>query len=226
MKITEIILEVREDIVTELVGIKNKIADLPPAKAKFNAAGSIMPLGKKWEDRLRENGFIELGHGGYGSVWEHPNLTYVLKVFNSKDWAYTKWAETCLRNKQNDNLPKFISPKIIKVTPEVNAIRMERLKPLNRSLYRLVDDIYRLFSGFDDDVAEFGSDSDRGKKLRSKFRVITEYCNAHDRFYDTLLFIRNFVDTTPGIMLDLHGGNYMMRGDVLVFTDPVMTESP
>lgn len=76
---------------------------------------------------LKANVFTKLGSGKYGSVFSHPKYPYVLKIF-MKDSAYLRWIKFAMDNKNNPYVPK-IRGKVVKITPMIYAIRLEKLTP-------------------------------------------------------------------------------------------------
>lgn len=76
---------------------------------------------------LNKHGFKQIGTSmdSYAMVWSHPALNYVLKVFMSEDHCYPKFVELA-QEKRNDHYPTF-KGKLMRLTPEYYAIRMERL---------------------------------------------------------------------------------------------------
>ena len=76
---------------------------------------------------LKSKGFSKLGSGKYGSVFGNPKYPYVLKVF-MKDSAYLRWIKFAMDNKDNPYVPE-IRGKVVKITPMIYAIRLEKLTP-------------------------------------------------------------------------------------------------
>jgi len=78
-------------------------------------------------DVMAAYGFEKLGAGKYASVFGNKRYPYVIKVF-MKDSAYLRWISFCLKNRNNKYVPK-IRGKVVKLTPLVYAIRLEKLEP-------------------------------------------------------------------------------------------------
>lgn len=76
---------------------------------------------------MQSRGFATLGSGKYGSVFGHSKYPYVVKVF-MKDSAYLRWIKFAMDNKNNPYVPK-IRGKVLKITPMIYAIRLEKLTP-------------------------------------------------------------------------------------------------
>lgn len=70
-------------------------------------------------------GFLPVGQGGYGTVLGHPNLNYVLKIFDTTD-GYYEFVKFAMQNQDNPYFPRFRG-KVIKLI-DAYAIRMERLE--------------------------------------------------------------------------------------------------
>ena len=83
---------------------------------------------------LQKNNWKILGTGIEGSVAEHPNKSYVLKLFktNSKYKDFVKFVN---EHKDNPHLPKFSRDiKQIPGFPEISYIRMNKLNKISHGL--------------------------------------------------------------------------------------------
>lgn len=217
MKITDIILEnaLEEENLDELVGIKNQTRDLPrnpPRVAEY-------PLGTEWHKVLYNNDFRALGSGTFGTVWEHPKLSYVLKVFTADDIAYTNWVATAIQLKSNPHMPRFVSPKPFTIVPGVQAVRMERLTRIDETAYSLLRQINAVVNDAIIERVSAGALIDSDVMYRRHNGFIA-YCKAHPEFIPALDILVKFT-SQPGYRPDIHDDNIMMRGPVIVFTDPV-----
>ena len=232
MKISDIILEnaLEEENLEELIGIKNSVSKLPqdpkfasvPYGINAGPEGRNRPLGQDWHDVMSDNGFTALGAGAFGTVWTHPQLPYVLKVFSADDRAYIDWIMYARQHKDNPHMPRFISPRLTRINDNIVAVRMERLDPIEAGGRRVTYQSAQLiqmtkFSGFDlpsQVVKALGYMSDQDN--------LQYYCQRYaPQWLAALDLVRQFVDTT-GYELDLHDKNVMDRGQfTLVITDPV-----
>jgi len=217
MKITDIILEnaLEEENLDELVGIKNQTRDLPrnpPRVAEY-------PLGLEWHKVLYNNGFQALGSGTFGTVWEHPKLSYVLKVFTADDIAYAGWITTAIQHKNNPHMPRFLSRKPLTIVPGVVAVRMERLTRIDETAYSLLRQINAVVNDAIIERVSAGALIDSDVMYRRHNGFIA-YCKAHPEFIPALDILVKFT-SQPGYRPDIHDDNIMMRGPVIVFTDPV-----
>jgi hypothetical protein len=204
-----------EETLEELIGIKNQTRDLPrnpPRVAEY-------PLGLEWHKVLYNNGFRALGSGSFGTVWEHPKLSYVLKVFTADDIAYADWIATAQQHKNNPHMPRFVSPRIVRIVPGVVAIRMERLTRIDTATYNMLNMINIAVNEaiISRQSASALIASDAHYRMHNGFMT---YCRDYPEFVPALDILVKFV-MRPGFRPDLHDDNLMMRGPVIVLTDPV-----
>lgn len=163
---------------------------------------------KEFSDFLEMNDWKPISSGLYGFVFTHPDLDYVIKVFKHDD-GYLRFVRYA-QNNPSPYLPKFRG-KIMRIDDGLFAVRMEKLEECPATMTWALD----LISNFAD-----GHDSlpDFIKKAKS-----SEYW----------LRCKAVIEANPGIMelvdelrkfrvryMDLHAGNFMMRGKTLVITDP------
>ena len=200
-----------EETLEELTGIKGIVNKLPkPRGSRFD------PLGIDWHTVLNNYGFRSLGYGSFGVVWENPKLPYVLKVFSASDSAYIDWISVARQNKSNPHMPRFVSARLLTITPEVLAIRMEKLFPLINQEKNVVFESDLLLQeryNPSEQIKSVGFDTDQ--------RNLRHYCQTHPTWLPALDIVKNFSNNS-GYSLDFHNKNVMMRdGDTLVITDPV-----
>ena len=102
-------------------------------KFKSDAAGltGVDTRDNSWRmnlnDYMQQHGFSKYGSGKYASVYGNPEYPYAIKIFQ-KDSAYFRWLKFSLENRNNPYVPK-IKGKVIRITPLVFAIRLEKLSP-------------------------------------------------------------------------------------------------
>ena len=200
-----------EETLAELTGIKGIVNKLPkPRGSRFD------PLGVDWHTVLNNYGFRSLGYGSFGVVWENPKLPYVLKVFSSSDSAYIDWISVARQNKNNPHMPRFVSARLLTITPEVLAIRMEKLFPvINQEKNVVFESDLLLQERYNpsEQIKSVGFDTDQ--------RNLRHYCQTHPTWLPALDIVKNFSNNS-GYRLDFHNKNVMMRdADTLVITDPV-----
>jgi hypothetical protein len=200
-----------EETLAELTGIKDIVNKLPkPRGSRFD------PLGVDWHTVLNNYGFKVLGYGSFGVVWENPKLPYVLKVFSANDSAYIDWISVARQNKNNPHMPRFVSARLLTITPEVLAIRMEKLFPvINQEKNVVFESAMLLQERYNpsEQINSVGFDTDQ--------RNLRYYCQTNPTWLPALDIVKNFSNNS-GYRLDFHNKNVMMRdADTLVITDPV-----
>lgn len=154
--------------------------------------------------------------GAYGIVFIRDDFPYVIKVFNN-DPAYFKYLNWVLQHQSNPFVPK-IRGKFIKINQYTYAVRMEKLSHLSDTNIRELDKYV---------------DPELNKKTKidiSKWRNVSKLAlsanlpyikEIEPQLYEVLEYVvKNFTLKS----LDLHGDNIMLRGDVIVITDPVATD--
>jgi GNAT superfamily N-acetyltransferase len=191
---------------------------------------SVQNRSVAYENILEKHGFIQVGSGAYATVWSRPNLNYVLKVFREDDRSYRAWASICLTNKNNTNLPKLLSRKPIKITNYFYAVRMEKLTECNQQLRSIIRDISRLVYEIHEnlsirnanDVKSYiaGEGLDRDKDEYNYPNLLYYITNVDTGIVNAIWLVIQAVRNQSGYP-DLGIRNFMMRGDTLVFTDPL-----
>ena len=165
------------------------------------------------QKKLHELGFKKIGEpSGYAGVYEHPNLSYALKVFDANDRGYRAFLQVVAQHPNNPHFPKFRGKPMVIVksdddTPKVMAIRMEKLKkfPISRYIDRLE---YMLSSA----KTEYWRDSIKHNDLAKEF---LEEWPQFAEVIDALVAAK-----TDNIAFDWHEGNIMLRGNCPVIIDP------
>jgi hypothetical protein len=203
--------------ITELVGIKNKIKDLPQNPRKV----AEYPLGLEWHKVLSNNGFRPLGSGSFGTVWDNYKLSYVLKVFSDTDIAYIEWIKASIQHKDNPHMPHFVSPRAVRIVPGVVAIRTEKLTRISEDAYMMLKPMNAVIEvATIERISPSEVITRRGDSWSSRFIPFIEYCKKYPDFIPALDIVYEVV-MRPGFRPDLHDENIMMRGSVIVFSDPV-----
>ena len=147
-------------------------------------------------------GFKYAGQGSFGIVMTHPDLDYVVKVFDSADGGYHGFINFVKEYKPSEYLPKFIG-KPMKITNTMHAIRMEKLSN------DIPSEFATTFVSLQTAMAH--PTYDHGK---------VEAYDEHpeelvDLVYDLSVYaLRNDLGT------DLRSGNVLMRGNTPVIIDP------
>lgn len=151
---------------------------------------------------------LDNNDAAYAQVYAKPGAAYVIKLFKSHDTAYMAFVDLARANK-NIHFPVF-KGKMIRVTDQYHAIRIERLTPVlsipEVGNARTVADIM-------DNYMIAPPDEHREQQMDMIEKSQPGIKAACDLIANKLL---------PTYELDLHSFNIMMRGNVLVITDPVM----
>lgn len=170
------------------------------------------PETRREADRiLLDAGWYRLGKGSFAAVYGKPELNYALKVFNAKDQAYLDYIEFVAANPGNPHLPKF-HKKIVKVTDNILAIRMELLEPLKPKHILLIHDLdYFLFLYEANNIPRFAveyTDKVNLFKEAGLGKLIETLEKIHDRFH-------------AKYKIDVNIHSFMVRNDTIVIVDPL-----
>lgn len=140
-----------------------------------------------------------LGSGAYGFVVDCGD--YVIKFFSSKELPYTAYVDFCLTN-EHPLLPKIYS--VHRVNKYINAVIIEKLKPLADTLEDIDDEIMLDIVNIKD------------------FLIYKNYVeDLSDDYYNILdLLAEQRRMMYWECSWDLHTGNFMLRDNQLVITDP------
>jgi hypothetical protein len=210
--------QLEEETLEELVGIKNKVKNLPGSMPAYDDETRVRYThGMKWNQVMQDHGFQQLGSGLQASVYGHPKLPYVLKLFRSEDVAYAEWIKVAMANKNNPHMPRFVSKRMVRITQEIVAIRMEPLVPIEGIFLKIHTVSDRLLEG---SLAASQPPSRLAGKLAylPEYKYFEQYCNTHPHWMAALDITWNSMQRHGN---DFHPGNCMRRGDDLVITDPV-----
>ena len=163
------------------------------------------------EKILLQNGYEKLNFGAYSDVYEKEGSPFVLKLFSSNDKGYVMFYQWCQANAGNPHVPVFKS-KIIRITDNYNAIRMERLYPLNSEMRILVMYIVTYFRGL---YLRYFKNRDF---IEAKQKIPEDIRNLLDNLYS---YMKSH-DMTSNY--DIKIENFMRRGNDLVFIDLIADE--
>lgn len=163
---------------------------------------------------LEKAGYEKYGSGWYAMVYAKPNADHVLKLFSVRDRSYPEFVNMTIQN-SNTHFPKF-KGKMMKVTNEYYAIRMEMLTRFGEADEPILKKIKNYIYGY----ATYGrsySDNIRGQEVINEIDQVEEMQPGIKKACELIAdLIAN-----GNVGLDLHHGNLMMRGNTIVFTDPV-----
>lgn len=156
---------------------------------------------------LKKYGYKRIGVTGtaYARVYHKEGENSVLKLYDSNDYAFTKFVNFCIQH-PNEHLPKFGKRSIEIPGTEYHAVRMEMLK--EGKYYDLTEAAkifsYMAGSGYYDDE-DFLDWKGSNHTLFLAFRMLINAFSG---------------DST--VQFDLHANNFMMRGDTIVIIDPLL----
>lgn len=176
-----------------------------------------------------------LGNGTYASVFQHPVYHNVAVKVVQDDPAYMYFAKFCMKNSNNEWLPKIVSiHKVVvdnkyktgKGTAEAHIIFFQKLRPattkeIKVAVQRVLKTIppqYFDQGGQDDPLFDDMIDFTDFQELDEHWRHIANKTTDED-----VRVVAKYFANLNGV--DLHDKNVMMRDDKgraqLVFTDPV-----
>lgn len=159
------------------------------------------PQSRQEVDRiLQKNGYTRLGKGAFGAVYEKPNIPYVLKIFSSRDEAYLEFIRLAQAYSNNPHFPKFYG-KVVRVTKDYYAIRMEKLTKFNP--HEVGDYSYALFDYIQDGIDD--GELSYHPELKEACDLVRKNLLSHYLF-------------------DHKDESFMMRGNTLVIVDAVLDQ--
>lgn len=151
---------------------------------------------------LEKTGWTPLAAGSYARVLTNPKYPYVLKLFHSSDKGYPYFVET-VRTHKNIHFPVFRG-NMIRISAQYYAIRMEKLTHSYKYGYR------EIAKTVEDYIIQ--NPSTRGEKIMELEKTQPGLIRACDILHD--------VAVERDLNVDVHSHNIMLRGNVLVITDP------
>lgn len=188
--------------------------------ASLRTANGIDPIASEEDaiNKLKKHGFNLLSdEGTYSTIWTHPRLDYVLKLYREQDKGYTEFAELASRHQSNPHFPRFRGLPI-RVSPGIIALRIERLQPwvFNRNDPDHVA-IDWLLSYADDPDWKKALEDEAPEAVRKK---VLDFMEKWPGFARAIGLMAESVSKNPDIGFDFVDQNIMMRGDCPVITDP------
>lgn len=156
---------------------------------------------KDFVKSMKNEGWDEIGHGGFAVVFAHPNYPYVVKVFHN-DNAYRHYFQYVKRNQNNPHVPK-VRGGIITLNDRSHAVRLERLEPLSGP----TDPILKKY--IDPTLDPYIENLDNEQNYTFLMRKWPELYHA---MLDADMM---------GGRVDIKYDNVMKRGNTLVLSDPV-----
>ena len=164
------------------------------------------PSRDKAEHMLVKAGYRQLGRGvSGGAVFQKPGASYVLKLFDARDEAYLTFVRLASRN-HNPHFPKFFG-KPIRITDNYFAVRTEPLQPsTNLEEVEIID---RYIIAKRDNMNGW---------WRPEFEYFSDKSELREACDLIAMMLRQ---SGHDFICDVHLKNVMMRGSVLVLSDPV-----
>ena len=163
---------------------------------------------------LLKAGYKQIGAGWYADVYAKPDADHILKLFSVTDTAYPKFVNMTIQN-PNIHFPKF-KGKMMKVNEHYYAVRMEKLTSFGKTM-DIVGEIEDYIYGYANYGKSWPETDVRGKEVTEEMAQLEKTQPGITKACDLISkLIRSGL-----VGIDLHPGNLMMRGDTIVFTDPV-----
>ncbi len=152
---------------------------------------------------LKTHDFNMTYKGSHSRIYTNPKLDYIVKVFKN-DPCYMKFISFALKNQNNPHLPK-IKGKIIKLSDDISAVRIERLSLMKSEEY--------LETG----MRDFLFDLNDGI-LDGHNEAAEEFERSNSDFADTCYIL--YRQLASPCEFDFGYDNIMKRGSTYVITDP------
>ena len=162
---------------------------------------------EKLTDYLETQGFKHIGWGSFSSVYLKDGYPWMFKLW-SHDPAYLWWITWAAKHQDNPNVPR-VKGLPVKIAPDTYVVRLEKLRglvPRKGNLSKGYDRLAYLLDRIEtvDDLSK-----EDLQWIRSEYPGV----------YDILRVIQR---AGSDFVVDLHGDNIMLRGQVPVITDPVV----
>lgn len=185
---------------------------------------------------LQSHGWHLLGTGVEAAVAEHPEKSYVLKIFNS-DSAYKEFVKFVQDHAQNPHLPRF--SRYVKRIPGTifSYVRMEKLTPItkenligNYANYMLT--LKQIDEKMDMEMLHWSLNHLVEDALARAGWDSTQAHTDYDHMYELLggkpptdwsslvLQLATYAQNLGHKDWDLHTNNFLTRGNTLVIADP------
>jgi hypothetical protein len=177
------------------------------APSKMKTASERETAMEKFTDYMETQGFKHIGHGSFSSVYLKDGYPWMFKLW-SHDPAYLWWITWAAKHQDNPNVPR-VKGLPVRIAPDTYVVRLEKLRGLIRregNLSKGYDKLAYL-------VDRIESVDDLSKEDLQWIR--SEYPGVYD-------ILRVIQRAGSDFVVDLHGDNIMLRGQVPVITDPVV----
>jgi hypothetical protein len=173
---------------------------------------------------LQKYGYERIGEGYWASVFSKPGDPLVLKLFDSEDAGYYTFLNLATTH-QNKHFPKF-KGKVMNVTDEYRAIRMEKLNPLSGSWNERDIVLMAINNAIEMRTRNIFNTSEEYFKLEygNKYYVDNSEKQVfldNEELLEACILIGEHWDGT--LAIDIHSDNVMERNDgTIVITDPLL----
>lgn len=169
---------------------------------------------------LQAAGYEPLGTGQFAEVYKKPGTNYVLKLFDHDDKAYLLYLGMIRKHQDNPHFPKIIG-KLIKVTDQYYAVRMEELQPTSIS-----DRLLKIMERFCERRADFwigNWDAFMKSNFSSSVREELETLFKQNPKLPEALTAIAELKADHSLWFDFKRANVMERPNgTVVFTDPIV----
>lgn len=200
--------------INELIGAKHTPAFQAAQKFDIDRSGR---QGRGFEARsnltkeLAKLGWTSIGHGAFSEIYKHPSHNYILKVFSKDNRLWIEYFHYARQNQNNPHVPK-IRGKLVKLSRTAYAVRMEKLEPVS---HKLIMDHY-----IDPAILNDLRKRSWGITLEDIFSQENE--DFLEENWPQLLNLRREVwDQIAYKNGDFDGEQWMARGKILVWIDPI-----
>lgn len=169
---------------------------------------------KDYAHRLEKSGIKMLGEGAFGKVYQHPTYNNVAVKIVRKDPANAKWLRFCVAHKGNPYLPKLYGVQALDIDDSKKAyvVFMEKLKPCPVGAYWAL--YTHVIPGANPGNSHYALKLNiNNPYVWAMFAKVAAEPNLKAL---ALLFAKCRLGS-----LDLSQSNLMLRGEQIVFVDPL-----
>ena len=198
-----------------------RIDELNLPKYKESAANILKKAGYK---RLTKNVGIETA---YALVFYKPGQKSVLKLFDNDDYAYLAFVEMARKHQDNPHFPKFSKGVVDIPGSSYYAVKTELLQEIHADVTLVLRFIKAHLTRNPPAYAKLVlsqkiHDRDALTEAINEFMVgYAEWAKSNPKLVEACEILDQTFGDANGIRFDLHHENIMMRGDTMVFIDPV-----
>ena len=165
---------------------------------------------------LKNDGWREIGKGAYAIVFANPtNRNTILKLFPKTDIAYFDFYKFVKRH-PNIHFPNF--GKLVKINNDYYSLEIEKLQPITTDYYtkqiKIIENIMYLLTrhSYKEIVTII-----KNKDGLEWWQRYIQYMNENPSMKKAILLLSVLYKKH---IIDLSINNFMLRDDVIVFTDP------